>query len=458
VSPAEPPIVAVVGGGLTGLCAARAIEQATEHRVVLLEAGDRLGGKLFTDRLAGMTIEGGADSFLARDPSAVDLCRALGLEDELIPPAEYGALIWTDSGLKPLPTGFLRGFPTGVGAALRADVLSFGGALRTIGDLVLPGPLRGPDVSLGDFTRKRFGRELLEQLVDPVLAGTRAGRAEEISLQAAAPEIDRAARAHRSVMRGLGKMRSAGQIESGSPPFLTLRSGMSTLIDRLAASLTRTQVRTSTPVIALTSTGKRLVLTTPADTFEVDGLVLTVPSFAAADLVTDLAPTTAHALRRIEYASVAGVSLVFPTSATTLPAGSGLLVPRSARRSISACTWFSKKWPQHAGDERLTIRCFIGRAGREEILEQPDEELVQLALDDLRTAIGIKIAPLDARVTRWDRSLPQYRVGHLSLVDDAEAGLEGYPIELAGAGYRGSGIPDCVRQGSDAARRLALRL
>jgi oxygen-dependent protoporphyrinogen oxidase len=423
--------------------------------VILFEASDRVGGKLFTDNLAGMSIEGGADSFLARETWAIDLCKELGLGDDLVRPAEYGALIWTRSGLKPLPTGFLRGFPTSVKAAFKAQVLSTPGALRTLGDLLLPGPLTGPDVSLGDFTRKRFGSELLEQLVDPVLAGTRAGRAEEISLQAAAPEIDRIARSNRSVMRGLRKMRAEGELESGAPPFFTLRSGMQTLTDRLAASLESTELRTGTRVTQLTREDGGVSLTTEEDRSSVSGVVLAVPAFVAANLLTGVAPSAAEAIGQIEYASVAGVSLVFDGDADSLPVGSGFLVPRSAHRSISACTWFSKKWPQHATQrDRISVRCFIGRAGRESLLEQPDQGLIAAAISDLRDAVGLHSAPIEARVTRWDRSLPQYRVGHLSVVESAEKALASLPIELAGAGYRGSGIPDCIRQGTDAARRL----
>jgi oxygen-dependent protoporphyrinogen oxidase len=299
---------------------------------------------------------------------------------------------------------------------------------------------------------------LREQLVDPVLAGTRAGRAEEISLQAAAPEIDRIARANRSVMRGLKKERSAGALETGAPPFLTLRSGVETLIDRLAQSLTATKVLTRSPVTELAREGDQIVIATERDRFTVSGIVLCVPAFVAADLLRDLAPDASNALVRIEYASVAGVSFVFQR-ALDLPAGSGVLVPRSADRSISACTWFSRKWPQHAGDKASTsIRCFIGRAGRNSLLERDDDQLSKLALTDLQEAIGFDDSPVASTVTRWDRSLPQYKVGHVSVVDEAERALASHPIELAGAGYRGSGIPDCIKQGTDAARRLTEHL
>ena len=439
------------------MVAAKTLVDTRRVRVMVLEATDRLGGKLQTNTVGGMTIEGGADSFLVREPWALDLCRSLDLEEELVPPAEYGALVWTRTGLRALPAGFLRGFPPSVRAAFGAEALSFWGALRTIGDLVLPGPLQGPDVSLGRFVQRRFGRELLENLVDPVLAGTRAGRPEEISLQAAAPEIDRVARNHRSVMRGLKKMRAGGLLETGAPPFMTLRSGMQTLVDALVRRLGDADVHLRTPVQGIDRDAAGIGVITDDSRIVADGIVLSVPAFAAAELLRDISPDASASIGTIEYASIAGITLVFGKQ-LPLPSGSGMLVPRSTGRSISACTWFSKKWPHHARDGQTSIRCFIGRAGRDVLLGRTDTELIDTALEDLRESIGIDEPPTDASVTRWDRSLPQYKVGHTAVVERAVSALRDLPIELAGAGFRGSGIPDCINQATAAAGRLLQRL
>jgi len=457
VSSSRPPY-GVIGGGITGLVAARTLEQAG-HEVVLFESTERLGGKIRTDLIDGLTIESGADSFLAREPWAVELCRELGLGDELVAPATYGALIWTDDGLKPMPPGFLRGFPTSLRAAFKSGLLSPAGALRAAGDLFLPGPLTGADTSLGGFARRRFGPALLEHLIDPVLAGTRAGVPEEISLAAAAPEIDRVARSHRSVMRGLKAVRGAGQLETGAPPFITLRSGMQTLVEALEKDLNATDIHTGAPVTRIARSSDAYRLTTNTGDTEVTGLVLTAPSFAAAPLLREVSPTTSGLLAELRYASGVSIAFVFEAGAVEVPEGSGLLVPRSRERTLTACTWFSKKWPQHAAsDGRITIRCFVGRAGRSAVLQLTEDALIERVLSDLGDATHVTAPPRTRSIVRWDDSLPQYAVGHLDVVTRAEASLAGERIVLAGAGYRGSGIPDCIRQGADAARRLTERL
>ncbi len=453
---ATQPVFAVVGGGITGLTAARVLErELPTARVILYEADSRVGGKIFTEPLQDTAVENGADSFLAREPWAVDLCRSLGIQDDLVKPAVYGAQIWTGKQLKPLPPGFLRGIPSSVGAARRSGLLSPPGVARTAADYVFPGPLGGADVSLGAFVRRRFGVEVLERLVDPVLAGTRAGAPDQISLAAAAPEIDRIARRHRSVMRGLARVRSAGRLETGPPPFLSVRDGMQEIVDRLRWQLKRTEVYLHTPVRSLKTARRRYRLETSTGAERVDAVLLAVPAPQAANILKSLSSDAATRLQQIEYASVAAISLLYRDLANALPPGSGLLVPSSAKRTISACTWFSRKWPHLTREsEGTVVRGFVGRRGREEVLERDDDDLVRLVCSDLKRSVGLAAPPYAARVTRWEAALPQYAIGHLDLVRRVEHILADERIALAGAGYRGSGIPDCVRQGVAAAERL----
>jgi oxygen-dependent protoporphyrinogen oxidase len=311
---------------------------------------------------------------------------------------------------------------------------------------VLPGPLSGPDVAVGPFIRKRFGSEVLERMVDPILAGTRAGDPDKLSLSACMPQIDQAARAKRSVMSGLPRA-------SGPPPFLAPKGGMSRLIDALAASLEDTDVRMNQPVRAVHpgADGYRLTL----DDGEIDArsLVLAVPAPAAADLVHDFAPDAAQGLRELTHASVAAVTLVYPSGALTLPSGtSGFLVPNEAGRLLSAGTWWSLKWPDSTPPDRTVVRAFVGRSSGDAAVEDDDEALIEKAAREIARLVGTRAGHVAGAVHRWPKGLPQYEVGHAERIEGIERALYPHPgVILAGADYRGTGIPDCVRQGRAAA-------
>lgn len=452
----------MVGGGITGLVAARALVRDQGVDALVLEASGRLGGKVRTDELAGWPIELGPDSFLARDACGVELCRALGLEHELVRPAEFGAQLWARGAMRPLPDGFFLGLPSSPWALLRARVLSPAGAARALGDLVLPGSVRGGDVSIGSLVRHRFGDEVLERLVDPILAGTRAGTPDLMSLEAAAPEIDSIARSHRSVMLGLAHARRSGRLSGGPPDFVAPRRGMQALIDRLHDDIdSRVEVVTGVSVTGIQAGGNGEVVLDCGDgeARVADGVVLAVPTHEAAAVVAGLSPQAATALRGISCASVAIVNLLYDPGVVTLPArGSGMLVPRKEGRTLTGCTWFSRKWPhRRPPDGGSLIRGFIGRAGEDPSLRLDDEALVRRVHAELRLALGVPTGPRAAKVTRWPRAIPQYEVGHNRRVQTIEDSLaRRAPVVVAGAGYRGSGLPDCIRQGGEAAARVVL--
>lgn len=450
------PRVAVVGGGITGLVAARSVA-ATGGDVVLFEAADRLGGKIQATSIGDLQIDAGPDSFLARDPWAVELCESLGLGEQLVAPAIFGAYIWSAGTLRKLPSGFPYGLPVSPLAARRAGLLTSRGTLRAAADVVLPGPLRGRDVSIGDFVRYRFGREALERVVDPLLAGTRAGRPGAMSLAAAAPPLDALARDHGSVIRGVRRARRSGQLEAGPPPFLSLRGGMTLLVERLRDELaTNIDIRTGTSVVGIERAGDHYQVATHTEPESVDGIVLAVPAFAAAQLLAALNGSAAHYLRQIEYASVAVVTLLLPPRAfTPPPGGSGFLVPGGEGRTVAACTWFSTKWPHAAPDDgRMIVRAFVGRAADETSFDLGDDELVRRVSHELAQALGGTARAETAAVVRFPRGLPQYRVGHLEHIEHVERLLGPETIAVAGAGYRGSGLPDCIRQGRAATQKV----
>jgi protoporphyrinogen/coproporphyrinogen III oxidase len=451
--------LAVVGGGITGLVAALEATEKTGEGVVVLEASDRFGGVIETSELDGVRVEGGPDSFLAREPDPVELCAKLGIADELVAPAVFGALVWSASGPKRLPAGSPYGLPVSPKAAWRAGLLSAGGALRASAEVMSPRQLDGADVSIADFIRRRFGREVLERLVDPLLAGTRAGDTGDMSLAAALPSVDHLARTHRSLLRALQAARRSGELPATAPPFQAPRRGMGSLVDALVERLAGSaELRLGTEVKAVSHSRE--------DTYELElesgttlaarAVVAAVPAHRAAPLLHPLSVEAAAGLRAIRHASVAVATLIYPPE-TTLPAhgSSGLLVPGGAGLTLSACTWVSAKWPQAAPpDGRKVIRCFVGRSGRHPALDLDDEALVRRLSRDLDFVAGVGAHPAASKVTRWERALPQYSVGHLERLGKIERALgRHHGIALAGASYRGSGLPECIRQGRQAADR-----
>jgi oxygen-dependent protoporphyrinogen oxidase len=446
------PSVAVIGGGITGLVAA--YEMRGRADVVVLEASSTPGGKIRTTRTEGLTLEDGPDSFLPRDDTPLSLCRSLGLGHQLVEPADFGAWLWREGRLVALPDGFVFGLPSSPISILKTGLLSPGGIVRAAGDLVLPGPLSGPDVSVAAVIERRFGREVLERLVDPLLAGTRAGDARTMSLAAAVPQIDHVARSHRSITLGLRaeRKRAGGNTR---PRFYSLRGGMQMLTDALVEAMDA-DLRTDTAVTGIRTDGDTFVVGTDAEQITVDAVVIAVPAHVAARLLGDLAPAAATALGRFRYATVATANFTYSEGAVRIPtSGSGVLVPRSENRTIAACTWVSSKWPHAAPPGTTVLRAFAGRSEGDAVVALPDEELLDRMEADLADVLGIATAPGTRRLTRWDRGIPQLEVGHLEAVDSIERDLAAWPrLALAGAGYRGTGIPDCIDQARRAVKKV----
>lgn len=450
--------VVVIGGGITGLSAAYHLIQSTEGdapHVTLIEADDRLGGKIRTEPVAGRALDVGPEALLTRQPEALALCRELGLEDDLVAPHAEQAFIWLDK-LRPLPARLLAGAPDGAGTIIRSGVLSPAGLLRAGLDFVLPATPVGEDLSIGQLVRARLGDEVLERLIDPLLGGIHAGRCDELSVRATAPQLAMALKGHRSLVRGLRAM-AGGAPPSGSP-FMTLRGGLDELVDALRARLESVAITTSTPAreIAPLPDGRLRVLLADDSAIEADHVVVATPAFAAARLLEGAASAAAAELDAIDYASVATVALAYAPGSVTLPAGcSGLLVPPTRPRTITASTWSSAKWA-HLADGPVLIKCAVGTAGDRSAVDLPDEELLARVRADLATAVGVRAEPIEAHVVRFPEALPQYRVGHIERVARIDAALTALPgIHLAGAAYRGMGVAACIRDGARAAERIA---
>ncbi|MDR7449773.1 MAG: protoporphyrinogen oxidase [Armatimonadota bacterium] len=462
--------VAVVGGGMTGLAAAHALVTAssstgrTAGEVVLLEADARLGGKVLTVRRDGFLLEAGPDAFLTTKPHALHLTRALGLEAELIGPGEPRtvAVFWRGR-LQPLPEGLALIAPTRVGPLLRSTLFGLLEKARMGCDLLLPARRDDGDESLAVFVRRRLGQAAVDRLASPLLGGIYAGDVERLSLRATFPHLAEVERRYGSLIRGLVASRPARPGASagpGLPVFMTLRAGMGRLVERLVEVLEAAgvAVRAGTAVETIERRpGGYMLHLADGGRVDADGVILACPAYAAARLLARLAPEAARLLDQIRYASTATVSLAFPAMTTTgvVPGGHGFVVARGEGVRITACTCLSAKWPGRAPPGTLLLRAYVGSALDPDVLTMTDDEIVAEVRRDLARTMGLTAGPLFSVVTRWPQAMPQYEVGHLERLAEVDRRLAAVPgLTLAGAGYRGLGLPDCIRQGQEAAHRL----
>lgn len=454
--------VVVVGGGITGLVAARELARSPSRpSVTLVEAGDRLGGKVRTSTVAGMPVDEAPDAFLARVPEAADLCRDLGLGDRLVAPAQRSALVWSRGALRPLPDGHVLGVPTDLAALARSGVVSRAGVARAALDRVLPGrPLVG-DEPVGALVRRRLGAEVLARLVDPLVGGINAGDSDRLSVAAVTPQLAEAAREGGSLVAALARRPAA---DPTAPVFLSLDGGLQQLTDALAADLAATgvDVRLRWPVAAVDrAPGGGWVVHGDGGTGDplgADAVVVTCAAHTAARLLAGAAPAAARALCAVEHASVVLVAFAYDRAAIPGPLdASGFLVPRCEHLLLTACSWASSKWA-HLGGGPVLLRASAGRHGDDTASAMDEDRLVERLAADLATTMGVRGRPVDVRVGRWPASFPQYAPGHLDRVAALEANLAATApgLVVAGAALRGLGLPACVRQGR-AAAAAALR-
>jgi oxygen-dependent protoporphyrinogen oxidase len=482
------PHVIIIGGGITGLAAAYAV--ATDPRArtagvrcILVESEGRLGGKLLTEYIDGCLVENGPDSLLSTKPWAADLCRRLGLGDRLIPTQPGRAVyVWHRGRLHPLPEGMAFGIPTRLGPMVRTGLLSPPEKLRAAADLILPRKRDLDDETIGGQLRRRLGDAVVDRLAGPLLGGIYAGDPDDLSVRATFPLLVEWETEYRSLILAALARRRAREMSAAAPAgaaahqgstaaapphqhgpapmFLSLIGGLGEMVAALEAALEGTAIltgRTAQRLVAHPGPPTRYHVTLDdGRTLGAHALLLATPAYVSARLLEPLAPAVADAMRQIPYVSTAAVTLAFPRAEVAHPLdGHGFVVARGSPLAITACTWVSSKWPHRAPPDVALIRCYLGRAGREEIVEQDDARLVDLVRTDLRATMGVEARPLFARVARWFKAMPQYPAGHLERVQAIEAGLQEIPgLAAAGAGYRGIGIPDCIRQGTAAANRL----
>ncbi|MBI5759422.1 MAG: protoporphyrinogen oxidase [Planctomycetales bacterium] len=463
--------VAVIGGGITGLAAAHRLREvaATLDRpleVTLFEAGSRVGGVFETREVAGYRVECGADSFITNKPWAIDLCRRIGLESRLVPTdATYRrALVLRAGRPVEVPEGFQLLAPTKLTALLRSPIFSPWGKLRMALEAVLPRGAERDDESLADFVRRRFGREALERLVQPLVGGIYTSDPERLSLRATLPRFLEFERDVGSVIRGLRRQatRAAGRDESASGAryglFATLAGGMSELQNALASRVRQhdtIQLFASVSGIQHSNDGYTLTMDPELST-PFDAVIVAVPAFRAADLVQSFAVDLAENLRRIEYASTAIVVSGHKLADVRNPLDAfGLVIPAIERRQVLAVSFTSRKFPDRAPPGCVQLRTFVGGAMQPNLFGLPDDELLAIVRRELEQLLGLTWRPDFTVVARHARSMPQYHVGHLRLVEEIEAATARHSrLVLAGNAFHGVGLPDCIHSGEQAAERI----
>ncbi len=453
--------IAVIGGGIAGLAAAVRLRDRLPAgtEIIVYEQGTALGGKLHTGELGGRTVERGAESFLnsgtdGGESAAVRLARRLGLGDALVHPARQPAALAIGGRLAPIPAGTLVGVPGDL-SALDGIALP-----DTDGDRDDGRPLLAPgeDVAVGALVRKRYGDEVVDRLVDPMLGGVYAGRADRLSLRVTMPQLARTAETEHTLRGAVRAAQAQSRRTPGQPVFAAVDGGMSRLV-QAAAAASGAGIRLGLPVRELTRTAKGWRLTlgpVPAPrTDEVDAVILAVPAKPAARLLAGVVPEAAQAVATLSYASVALVGMALPSD-TRLPELSGFLVPPGEGSLVKAATFVTRKWPHLSREPgSVIVRASLGRSGEEERLQFDDATLLALAHRELGELAGVPVPAPDASwIQRWGGGLPQYAPGHADRIADARAALPP-GLALAGAAFDGVGIPVCVASGERAAEDVS---
>ncbi|HET6897974.1 MAG TPA: protoporphyrinogen oxidase [Vicinamibacteria bacterium] len=450
--------IVVIGGGIAGLAAALALHEEGRD-VVLLEAGPRLGGVIRTETPDGFVVEAGPDAILAQKPEGLALCRTLGLGERLVPinPVTRTVFVLHRGRLHPLPEGMMLAVPTRVLPFLRSHLFSWPGKLRMGMDLVLPGRARDEDESIASLLRRRFGTEAVERLGEPLMAGIHAGDPEQLSIQATFPRFVELERRHHSLIRGMWASRPRGPAAT-RPAFYSLTGGLGEMVEAVRRRLPAHAVRLAARVKGLRrEAGGFAARLADGSSLRTSSVILAVPAPAAAPLLAEMSPEAGLLLQTVPFASSATVALGYRREDVAHPLdGYGMLVPRGEGLRTSACSFVSSKFPGRAPEGHVLLRAFLGGARDPDLLQLADDELAALARREMRDVLGLRGAPVLARVYRWRRATPQMTVGHLERMRRLDRIVEGLPgLFLTGAGLHGTGIPDGIADGGRAARAAA---
>ena len=457
--------IAIIGGGISGLSAAFALEQKRRVGVpveyVLFESSPRLGGVLLTEHVDGCLVEGGPDSFLTEKPWAMDLARQLGLGDQLIGSndPDRKTYILVNGRLVPIPDGLMFMVPTRILPVVLSPLFSFRTKLRMAAEWFHP-PRKGEaDESVASMVERHYGAEMVDRLADPLLAGVYGGRAEQLSVRAVLPRFAEMEAKHGSLGRAMQKARAHMARAKQNPPrplFTSLKNGMRQLVDAVSAKIPASAVRANQTVQSVQRQSDQWLVIAGNGPQCFDALVIATPAYAGGALLQAAAPALASELMGISYTSSLTINLGYEQAVrTSLPPGFGFLVPRSEGTQMMAATFVHNKFPHRSPPDRALLRCFVGGDNSELLFNRPDEEIVRVVRSELRAILELAANPQFARVYRWRHAMAQYGVGHLERLQRIESYLGQLPrLALAGNGYRGIGVSDCVRSGTEAANQV----
>ncbi|MGO4887452.1 protoporphyrinogen oxidase [Anaerobacillus sp. MEB173] len=459
--------VAIIGGGITGLTVAYYLQKEIRSNQLpiefaLIEAKDQLGGKIETDYTDGFVIEKGPDSFLARKQSAARLAKEVGMESDLLSNDTGKSYILKGGKLFPIPGGSIMGIPTKLAPFATTKLFSPIGKIRAAGDLILPRVTeKGADQSLGTFFRKRLGNEVVDNLIEPLLSGIYAGDIDKLSLMATFPQFYQVEQKHRSLILGMGNTTpkpKATEHKKSKPQgmFLTLRGGLQSFVDAIENSLQAGSVVKGVGIESVIKQGDQYELLFSNGRKEIyDIVIMATPHFVTRKAFSNF--SFVQSLDEIPATSVATVALAYPASAIKQDIeGTGFVVAKSSQHTITACTWTHKKWRHSTPEGKVLLRCYVGRAGDDDIVYKSDDEIIQAVLQDLNSIMKIDQDPEFHIIKRWKKAMPQYVVGHKERIHQimSEAEKEVPGVFLAGGSYEGVGLPDCIDQGEEAVKKI----
>lgn len=461
----------VIGAGIAGLAAALSLREHAKgapFEIVVLDRNPRPGGNIVTERVGGFLIEGGPDCFLSEKPWAMELCKRLGLESELLMTNDEfrKTFVYSNGALHELPEGVILMVPTKILPLAFSSLITSKGKFRMFMELFVPKKKDREDESLASFVRRRLGKEALDKIAEPLVAGVHAGDPDTMSVRSSFPKFVQMEEEYGSLIKGMIKRMSLskGVAPSGERPkkatmFVTLKRGLGSLVAEITERLSgfeNTFIKTGVAVEHVSARhGSYEVVLKGNGSIEADTVIIAAPAYAASRLVTELDPVVSEKLLAIPYASTATISLGFNKKDISHPMnGFGFVVPKIENRGIMAATWVSRKFKYRAPEDNVLIRCFAGGAKDPAVVSLSDEELVRIARHELKEIMGISAEPVLARVYKWINAMPQYTIGHEQRVSEIEALLEAHPgLYLTGSAYHGIGISDSVRNAEITAKK-----
>jgi protoporphyrinogen/coproporphyrinogen III oxidase len=455
--------IAIVGGGISGLAASFALEERRRAgeslEYAVYESGPRFGGVLATEQVDGCLVEAGPDSFLTEKPWAADLCRRLGMEDQLIGSNDghRKTYILVKGKLTPMPDGLMFMVPTRLAPTLLSTLFSPATKFQMVREWRFAPRESEADESVAALVERHYGAEMVERLADPLLSGVYGGEAAQLSVRAVLPRFVEMESKYGSLGRGmLAAHKNLKPAQSAPPIFTSLKGGMQQLTEALVARLSGDVLRANCHVQAVQKQDRGWVVSAGYASDRFDAVIVATSATAAASLFEITSAPLASELKAIPYSSSMTVALGFDKDVrAALPAGFGFLVPRSEGKRMLAATFVHNKFPHRAPEDRALIRCFLGGSRDEQILQLPDDEILGIVREELRQVLGLGAEPLFSRVYRWRGAMAQYTVGHLERLQRIESLLKQLPgLALAGNAYHGIGVPDCVRSGEAAAQQV----